>query len=349
MRYSLFSVQDHYPARERTVTELYGQVLEMAECADELGYDTFFVAEHHFHEYGVVPNPAVMLGAIAQRTHRIRLGSAICILTFHNPLAVAESYAMVDVLSKGRLVYGVGSGYLRHEFAGFGVDGADKRARFDETLMLVRSLLSGECVNHAGRFHTIGGVALNVRPVQRPLPPLYIAILAREAAYHVGLQGQNMLTVPYASVDAFAAVAQIEAEYRRGEFESTQRGLDAIYTFHCHVAESDEACRRNAAGPFDLYVDTRLYARKQTYDDVMRSGLALFGSADTVTEKVLALHDMGVRHVSLLHNFGMMPQQLVLDSMRRFAAEVMPRVRRTLAAREECASRKQDASPLPCS
>src|SRR5688572_22096912 len=103
MRYSIFSVQDHYPSMDRTIDTLYEQVIDQCVLADELGYDSFFVAEHHFHEYGSVPNPAVMLSALAQRTERIKLGPAISILTFHHPLTVAESYAMVDVLSKGRL------------------------------------------------------------------------------------------------------------------------------------------------------------------------------------------------------------------------------------------------------
>src|SRR6185312_16813547 len=112
MRYAFFSVMDHYPAQSRTVPDYYAQLFTMSAEAERLGYDTVFVAEHHFHEYGVVPNPAVMLAALAQRTTRIRLGPAIATLSYHNPLVVAESYAMVDILSGGRLVLGTGSGYL---------------------------------------------------------------------------------------------------------------------------------------------------------------------------------------------------------------------------------------------
>ena len=89
MRYSLFSVNDHYPSLVRTVPQLYAQVIHSCELAERLGYDTFFCAEHHFHEYGVVPDPAVMLSALAQRTKRIRLGTAISILTFHDPRRIA--------------------------------------------------------------------------------------------------------------------------------------------------------------------------------------------------------------------------------------------------------------------
>src|SRR5215218_2474931 len=182
MRYSIFSVQDHYPGRGRSVPELYQQILAQGELAESLGYDTFFVAEHHFHEYGAVPNPAVMLSSMAQRTTRLRLGTAISVLTFHNPLTLAESYAMLDVLSCGRLVLGVGSGYLKHEFEGYGVDPAEKRDRFDEALEVLQRALSGERVTFAGRYVRVENIAINVLPIQQPAPPIYVAILRREAA-----------------------------------------------------------------------------------------------------------------------------------------------------------------------
>ena len=327
MRLSIFSVQDHYPAGARSVAQLYGEVIAQAELADRLGYDTFWVAEHHFHEYGVVPNPAVMLATLAQRTKRLRLGTAISILTFHNPLTVAENYAMVDVLSGGRLVYGVGSGYLPHEFAGYAIDPAEKRDRFDENLAIVRRLLAGERVSAKGRFSQIDAVALNVKPLQREVP-IYVAVLRREAAFHIGKQGNNLMCVPYASVDHFNEIGDLIGDYRRGRTEAgfAPSDDDAVVTLHTHVAESDAAARRNAEAAFNLYVDTRLYAKKSTYDDAMRNEVHLFGSVETVTDKLVALHRMGVRHVSALQNFGMLAQPLVQQSMERMMREVIPRV-----------------------
>jgi len=162
MKLSLFSVNDHYPAHGRSVPQLYAEVLAQAELGEALGYEVFFSAEHHFHPYGVVPDPAVLLAALAARTTRLRLGTAIAVLTFHNPLTVAESYVMLDVISGGRLVLGVGSGYLKHELAGYNVDPDDKRARFDENFMLLRRLLAGERITHKGRFNDIAGVQINV-------------------------------------------------------------------------------------------------------------------------------------------------------------------------------------------
>jgi alkanesulfonate monooxygenase SsuD/methylene tetrahydromethanopterin reductase-like flavin-dependent oxidoreductase (luciferase family) len=332
MRLSFFTVQDHYPDRPRSVPELYKTVVALAERADALGYDTFFSAEHHFHEYGVVPNPAVLLAAIAQRTKKLRLGSAIATLPFHNPVNVAEAYAMVDALSGGRLVLGVGSGYLKHEFAGYGIDGAEKRERFDEALGVLRRLLAGERVTFNGKFVKLTDVAINVLPVQKQVP-IYVAVLNKEAMVHVGRHGHEVMCVPYASVDRIDDVAGMVDAYRAGRQEA---GLDpsetGLWTFHTHVAESDAECRRDAEAAFDLYVATRLYAKRQVYDDVIRSGLALFGSVDTVVDKIVRLYRMGIRHVVALQNFGLMPQDRIEAAMRLMAEEVMPRVRAKVGA-----------------
>jgi alkanesulfonate monooxygenase SsuD/methylene tetrahydromethanopterin reductase-like flavin-dependent oxidoreductase (luciferase family) len=317
VRYSIFSVNDHHPRLARTVPELYAQLARQCELAETLGYDTFFCAEHHFHEYGVVPDPAVMLSALAQRTRRIRLGTAISILTFHDPRRVAESYAMLDVLSGGRLVLGVGSGYLAHEFAGFGVDPKEKRAIFNEKLAVVRRLLAGEA-------H--GKAVLNVLPHENRVPPIYVAVLAREAAFHVGAQGNRIFTVPYASCRDFDDAGAMLEEFRKGR---GQAGLEAddddhVFTFHTYVAQTDEEARRQCKAAYDLYVDTRLYAKKHVYEDVLASGLCLFGSVDTVAAKMRRLREMGVRHVATMHNFGALEPRLVERSMTLFAKQVMP-------------------------
>src|SRR5258706_2400025 len=198
MRYSLFSVNDHYPRLERTVPQLYQQVVHSCGLAGRLGFDTFFCAEHHFHEYGVVPDPAVMLSALAQRTKRIRLGTAISILTFHDPRRIAETYSMVDMMSGGRLVFGVGSGYLAHEFVGYGIEPKEKRERFNEALDIVKRLMAGETVAYKGKYSASERVVLNVLPHEGRVPPIYVAILAREGAFHVGKQANRIFTLPYA-------------------------------------------------------------------------------------------------------------------------------------------------------
>lgn len=329
MRFSIFSVNDHHPRLPRTVPQLYEQVMAQCQLAEALGYDTFFCAEHHFHEYGVVPDPAVMLSALAQRTRTIRLGTAISILTFHDPRRVAETYAMVDMMSGGRLVLGVGSGYLAHEFAGYGQDPKEKRERFNENLEVVKRLLAGESFAYRGAWSGSEKVALNVRPHQGRVPPIYVAVLAREAAYHVGRQANRIFTVPYASCKDFDDIGRMLEEYRRGRADAglAEDEEDHVFTLHTHVARSDEEAREQAKAAYELYVDTRLYARKHSYEDILANGICLFGSVQTVAGKLRRLREMGIRHVATMHNFGALDPALVERSMTLFAKEVMPAAR----------------------
>lgn len=333
MRLSAISVSDHYPHHSRSVPDLYGELLGQALLADELAYNTFFVAEHHFHEYGVVPNPAVLLSGIAQRTKHIRLGPAISVLPFRDPVLVAEDYAMLDVLSGGRLVLGVGSGYLKHEFAGFGVKAEEKRDRFDENLWVVERLLRGERVLHVGRYATVHDVRLNIVPLQKDLA-VYVASLRKEGAYDIGFQGRRLMCVPYATLDRFDEIGGLMTEFRRGRgdagFANTSDDATAV-ALHTCVAATDGEARDRAAIAFDRYVSTRLYANRAGYDDVIRSGLALFGSVDTVVEKMLRLKSMGVDHVMCMFNFGLMSDAEVRRSMKVMMEEVMPRVAATSA------------------
>jgi alkanesulfonate monooxygenase SsuD/methylene tetrahydromethanopterin reductase-like flavin-dependent oxidoreductase (luciferase family) len=103
---------------------------------------------------------------------------------------------------------------------------------------------------------------------------------------------------------------------------------DHVFTFHTYVASSDEEARSQCKAAYDLYVDTRLYAKKHVYEDVLASGLCLFGSVETVARKVRRLHAMGVRHVATMHNFGALEPALVERSMTLFATQVMPRAQR---------------------
>jgi alkanesulfonate monooxygenase SsuD/methylene tetrahydromethanopterin reductase-like flavin-dependent oxidoreductase (luciferase family) len=334
MRYSLFSVNDHYPRLARTVPQLYDQVIHSCELAERLGFDTFFCAEHHFHEYGVVPDPAVMLSALAQRTKKIRLGTAISILTFHDPRRIAETYSMVDMMSGGRLMFGVGSGYLAHEFVGFGKEGKEKRDRFNENLDIVKRLMAGETLSYKGQFSASEKVVLNVLPHEGRVPPIYVAVLAREAAYHVGKQKNRIFTVPYASCKDFRDIGTMLDEYRKGRAEAAmpKDDDDHVFTLHTYVASSDQEAKAQAKDAYDLYVDTRLYAKKHVYEDILANGINLFGSVETVAQKMCELHEMGIRHVATMHNFGALDPKLVERSMTMFAKEVMPRVAKRMGS-----------------
>jgi len=327
VRYSIFSVVDHYPDRPRTVGAFYRQILDEIALAERLGFDCYFLAEHHFHEYGVVPSPPVLLAAAAARTSRIRLGTAVAVLPFHEPLRLAEECAMLDQLSGGRVALGVGSGYLAHEFAGFGIAPPEKRERFDEALTVLERALSGERFSHHGRYFRYQDVRLNVQPVQRPLP-LWVGILNSEAAYHVGRAGRNLMMVPYAQFDNLDQLGDVVAAYRRGRAEGGRDpdGGDVAVTLHTYVAEDDATARAGAIEPLANYVESRLFARRRTLEELDGNGLVLFGGGRTVAERIAAAVRAGMTHLMLLANFGAMAAEQVERSLTRFMAEVPARV-----------------------
>lgn len=329
MKYSMFSIMDRHEVAQISLRAFYRQALAQCVLADDLGMYGYFLAEHHFRDYGVVPNPAMLLAAAAARTQHIRLGPAICVLPFHHPLRVAEDYAMLDQLSGGRLSMGVGSGYLSFEFEGFGVDPVDKRARFDESLAILEQAWRGE-IHHRGEHYTIEGLRLNVPPLQRPSPPIHVAGLRRESAYHIARRGRGLFAVPYSTMKTIDDVGPLLQRYLDGRRDGGHMpdAGQAIFVFHAHVAVTDEHAEARAAAAFERYVRTRtlVYGEVPSYRSIQHTGLALFGSPSTVARRVLELRAHGVRYVALLMNFGGLDADVVADSMRRFAHEVIPLV-----------------------
>lgn len=336
MKIGLFSVADHYPNELARKTErLYAELLEQVEAADGLGFESFWVAEHHFHEYGGVPRPPVWMSAAAGRTKRIRLGAGVVVLPFDNPLRSAEDYAMVDVLSGGRLHLGVGSGYLKHEYAGFGIDMADKRDRFEEALDVVLKAWRGERFSHEGRYYTVKEVQLNVVPLQQPRPPVSVAILTNDRAAVVGSQGFPIMMIPYATTEEIAELADTVAAFRGAFLGVGGKAEEATVHFalHTHCGETTAEARREAREPLDRYVRTRLYAKQRSFDSLIDKNLLAIGDPAEVIRVGKLYEAAGMTHFLVLNNFGGMEHRRVLRSMERIARQVMPAFREPAAPR----------------
>ena len=179
-----------------SMKQVYDEGLEQIEWGDRLGYSTVFLAEHAFYHHGK-PSPHVLLGNIAARTKRIRLGTAVSVLPWHNPIEVAQDYATVDLLSDGRLDFGVGRGLFKGEFDGYGVPWGEAEERFNESLDIVLKAWTGEPFSYEGKFFSIPEVTVMPKPLQEPHPPSVAALLesldhgkspaARDYAYSGGL------------------------------------------------------------------------------------------------------------------------------------------------------------------
>lgn len=333
MKLSTFSVVDHYPEGPRDVRTLYNEVIEQVVLADRLGFDTAWLAEHHFIDYGVVPNPAMMLSHLAARTSRVKLGPAIALVPFRDPRQLAEDYAMLDQLSGGRVVLGLGSGYVKAEFEGFGIDFADKHNRFNEGIDIITRLLAGERLTLNGVYAKSGEIKLNVPPVQSRVP-IFVALGHPDAIRRVGMQGHSMMFMAYTMCDRASDAGGIVEKYRqaRGESGHMPSAGSVAIGMHTHVAPTDAQARAQVEEAFARYCGTRLKARKRSYEEAVETGVVLFGSPQTVASQLIALYRLGIDEFMTLHNFGAIDASLAQSSMKLLMQEALPLVRSSILA-----------------
>ena len=327
MKVSLFSVSDYYPDVQTDAQAFVMDQVTLAQIAEDLDFHAYFNAEHHFHEYGLIPDPAVLFGAVAMRTSKKLLGPAASILTFHHPLRVAEQWALVDQLCEGRLILGVGSGYLIHEFDGFSMSPAQKRERFDEILEILEIALTGKKFSYKGKYYTHKNVRLNLIPYKGRKLHMAIAVLTEIASYYVGKRDYSIMTIPYATVQNVDDLKPIYANYRRGWSESVQEGHgEVMAAVHCHVSENPAEFKLGH-DHLEKYIDSRLYAQHATYEECIERGIIACGNPDEVTKLLQRMIDTGVDQIMLICNYGGMELSEVERSMRRLASEVIPRLR----------------------
>jgi alkanesulfonate monooxygenase SsuD/methylene tetrahydromethanopterin reductase-like flavin-dependent oxidoreductase (luciferase family) len=171
---------------------------ELVAVADATGWDRLWISEHHFHYYGgASPNPAVQLAAWARETKHIRLGPAISLTPLRNPLHIAEDYAVVDQLSGGRLDFGIGRGYLPHEFAGHNLDPDQVSAMREEGFDIIRRAWSGETFEHKGEHYSFPKLKLYPLPLQDNIPIWVGASRTRDSFEWAGHNGFNIMMNQY--------------------------------------------------------------------------------------------------------------------------------------------------------
>src|SRR5262249_26308531 len=192
----------------------FEETLQECEPAEAAGFESVWLGGHP-HRAVLPPTPLIRLAAIAARTRRLRLGTGVLLLPLYHPLAVAEEAAMVDVISGGRLVLGVGAGYAPEEFAAFGVSIKERGSRMDEAVPLIQRLWSEEKVTHEGRHYRVTPAAVGPRPVQRPRPPIWFAGWVEPAIRRAGRLGDAWLGGPSARLDELAVCVRLYRQARQ--------------------------------------------------------------------------------------------------------------------------------------
>lgn len=183
-------------AEGKTEKEFYNENIEIIEFADAVGLDSAWFAEHHFSEYGVMPSIQVLSSFVAARTKRIRLGSGVVVLPFHNPIRVAEEFAMLDILSDGRIDFGVGRGYQPHEFEGYNIPISESRERFEEMLQIIKIAWTEDEVSFHGKFFKFNKVKARPKPLQKPHPPFFGASFNPQTIKFQAQKKMNLLFTP---------------------------------------------------------------------------------------------------------------------------------------------------------
>ena len=187
--------------RDRSVplNSVYESALERFSVMDTTGYDAVWLAEHHFSSFSVCPSVHMMGTMAAARTKRLRIGMAVSLAPFYNPLRLAEEVALLDVLSGGRVNWGAGRGFERSEFAAFGIPGEESAARFHETVEIVLKAWTNQRLSHQGRFFNYEDVEVLPKPTQAPHPPVWMAASSVSAIEWAAGQGHAILMDPHSS------------------------------------------------------------------------------------------------------------------------------------------------------
>jgi probable F420-dependent oxidoreductase len=194
------------PARWRVPwPQLYQETLDQAAYAEQLGFSSIWLSEHHFSDEGYLPALMAMLGALAQRTSRARLGTAVLLAPLHHPLRLAEDFAVIDQLSGGRLDVGLAPGYKPDEFAVLGVPKRERGARTDETIEILQRAWRGAPFSHAGQHFQFENVVVAPPPVQQPGPPIWVGGNSLAAAHRAARHGVCFMPDSGAGIELYDA------------------------------------------------------------------------------------------------------------------------------------------------
>src|SRR5262245_51790605 len=235
-----------YPSSEGPAPDwLLGEIVDQAVLAEQLGLESIWLGEHHFHGFGgVLSSPAGVGCAIAMRTRTLRIGTAVSLLPYHHPLRVAEDYATLDVLSEGRFDFGVGTGFLRWENEVFEAPLEIARAKFAEALDLILRVWRDEDVAFDGQFTHFPTLTVLPRPHQRPHPPVWLAATASPESFQLaGQRGYHLMLIPFLSdvAELRGKIALYHEALRAAGFDPASREVLAAY--HVYVHPDRAHCR----------------------------------------------------------------------------------------------------------
>lgn len=337
---------EHYPyqgVHERVTKE----IIE----ADKAGYDYVWIAEHHAStSYGILPDPLTYIAYLASQTERITLCSGVMVVPLHNVVRLVENISFVDVLTKGRVAFGIGSGYREHEFEALGADFENRRAYQAEALEVMMSLFHTKKVEHKGvhlpDINITGEYEVLPHPIQQPHPPMYMGAASEESIALCASYGLGLLMSTLTPIQQLAPKSKFyldECEKTKDPYNKNSGHGSVGIGRMVYVAETDAQAKQEAGEAVVRHVHTFTGAatsgylgtisqenkdkyQGSDYEDLCEDTI-IYGSPDTVSEKIKYMEELTGANQLILHFPPQNTREQNRRCMRLFADEVIPRFR----------------------
>ncbi|MEH7178185.1 LLM class flavin-dependent oxidoreductase [Neobacillus vireti] len=323
----------------------YGEMLEQIQYGEELGFESVWLAEHHFSAYGSMPSPQVAAAAISQITEKMDIGIGISILNFDNPVRIAEDYAMVDVLSKGRLKFGAGRGYQPMEAKGLGISLEKTRERYWEYVDIIQGLWNNDTFSYNGEFYSFENLMLTPKPVQKRIPFYHACISPESFDLMVEKNAQEFMVTPTLMV-----LDDVLEYTRRTRDRLLAKGIDPKIHMNLQMNIADDTAQaiKNVEQSMITYFDkvlelipgakgTQAPATYERFAEVAKEfdgplnigalntgGVVILDSPQGAVNRLEPVEDAGIDSMSCWFRMGDLEHRQVMKAMKRFADEVMP-------------------------
>jgi alkanesulfonate monooxygenase SsuD/methylene tetrahydromethanopterin reductase-like flavin-dependent oxidoreductase (luciferase family) len=333
-----FGIFDQNDWQGGLVCDQYKMRFELAALYEELGFHIYQVSEHHGTPLNTAPSPSVFLAALSQRTKTLRLGPLVYLLPAYEPLRLAEEISMLDHLSEGRFEFGVGKGASPHEMGFFGIPSDEMSPMYVEALTVITAALAKGVAHHTGRYWRYDNVEMSVTPLQKPYPPMWVAVGSPESAVWAAQNDANVVFCGPAE-RARPAFDRYTAERAAAAGRDGVGGLLMGLNRHIFVADTDEAAVIIGRRAWDKFYASfiKLWRRFGTqpgnrlpaeFDAVVQSGFAVVGSPETVRRTLTRQVEVsGANFVGGNFVFGDISYDEARQSIRQFAQHVMPALR----------------------
>ncbi len=327
-----------FPANEDQQVK-YAHVIEQARLAEELGYDSIWMGDHHVSEEAHMPILQTLVG-FALSTKKIRIGSCIIQLPLYNPLHVAEAGAMIDVMSGGRFVCGVSIGFRKKEFEALGANYEGRARIIEEQVDLLKKLWTERVVDFDGKYFTAKGVTMALKPVQKPRPPIWFGVggsSLRSGLRRAALLGDAWIGDPIVALPKLKKQFEVYKECLNEagkNFESLEVPLFRETIIAKNGKEAEAIASKFVIKKYQEYLKWGLPALKEDFPsgkvsfEELRSNRFIIGTPDQVVDEISRYSkELGVNHMILRLQQKEMPLEMAIEQMKILSETVLPHFR----------------------